>query len=344
MRKIKAIFALTCMIVMTAAAEADRLHLPCDANLAVSVGTGIFSGRTHQQEYGDIRFERIQPTFLRLEAMVFENCKSDGKDEDKDPEVTRRWFGRLNIYGMVTPEVSTLGFKNKPKYKFDEYDNPVWRTDENGNPILDENGQMVQATENSLLKASLETDTDFSGGVGARLSIYDHPHFHLEAYGEYTGSFSWNRTNADSIVVRALELDLDVAETIGPRADINYKWSMKNIGVTIAVPLRPNTVDRNRLTPFLSFGRMRFNADVDIKLDAEATSSLEALGVNVESIIKRRTIERDSWLAFLGARLDFNRSFSLEAGAAFWKTDSTTVYWFSGSAALRFDYPWKRGR
>ena len=95
------------------------------------------------------------------------------------------------------------------------------------------------------------------------------------------------------------------------------------------------------MTPFISFGRMWFKADVDLDLDDEVTRDLENLDVNVASITKRRTVEKQSWLAFLGARLDFNRRFSLEAGAAFWKSDSTTVYWFSGSATFRFDYPWK---
>ena len=341
MRKLMAIIAFTCINGITEGARADRVHLPCDADLAGSVGTGVFNGRSRNSEYGDIEFERIQPTYLRLEGTLFENCKADGDDPDKDPEVTRRWFGRLNFYGMITPEVSTLGFENTPKQKLDGDGNPVWQTDQDGNPILDGDGQMIPVTENTLLKAHLETDTNFSGGFGARLSIYDHPHFHLETFAEYSGTFGWNPANAKTVVAHALELDLDVTGLVRDHASLQYRWSMAHVGVTIAVPLRPNTVDRNRVTPFLSFGRMRFKADVELGLDDEVTRDLEALDVNVDSITKRRTVEKESWLAFIGARLDFNRRFSLETGAAFWKSDSTTVYWLSGSATFRFDYPWK---
>lgn len=338
MRNTTILIAFTCIIGMAAEARADRVHLPCDADLGGSIGTGMFNGRTRNSEYGDIEFSRIQPTFLRLEGTLFENCMAD--DEDR-PRVTRRWFGRLNVYGSITPEFSTLGFENKPKQKVDGDGNPVWQTDGDGNPILDGDGNMVPATQNTLLKADLETDTDFSWGAGARLSIYDHPHFHLETFAEYTGTFGWNPAKANTVVAHALELDLDVTNLVREHADLRYRWGMTNVGVTVAVPLRPNTIDRNRVTPFVSFGRLWFKAQVDLDLDEEVSRDLENLGVNVDSVTERRTVEKSSWLAIIGARLDFNRTFSLEAGAAFWKSDSTAVGWFAGSATFRFDYPWK---
>jgi hypothetical protein len=338
MRNITALVALTCIVGIAEEARADRVHLPCDRDIALSVGTGMFNGRTRNAEYGDIEFERLQPTFLRLEGTLFENCAAD--DEDDRPRVTRRWFGRLNFYGAVTPEISALGFENEPEQKVDRDGNPVWQVDADGNPVLDGSGNMIPVTENTLLKADLETDTDFSWGAGARLSIYDHPHFHLETFVEYTGTFGWNPASADTVIAHALELDLDVTRLVHDHADIRYRWGMLHYGATVAVPLRPNTVERNRLTPFLSFGRVRFRADVDLDLDDGITDDLENLGVDVASITERRTVEKSSWIAFIGARLDFSPRFSLEAGAAYWKTDSTTVGWFAGAATFRFDYPW----
>lgn len=336
-------------------ARADRVHLPCDRDIGLSAGTGVFTGKTRNDAFGDIEFERVQPAFLRLEGTLFENCaiaepERDAADADalnrkskgKNPDlhVTRRWFGRLNGYGSVTPETSSLGFAGDPKPKLDEMGNPVYQTDADGNPILDENGEMIPATENGLIRASLETDMDFSGGFGARLSIYDHPHFHLEAYGEYAGTFGWNDAKAVTVIAHALEIDLDVTRFVQDHARLRYRWRMANTGLTVAVPLRPSTVDRNRVTPFFSFGRMWFRADVDVKLDEESTRDLESLGVDTSKITQRRTIMKESWLGFLGARVDFNRLFSLEASAAFAKTDNTMVYWLSGSATFRFDYPW----
>lgn len=337
MRKLTTLIAFTCIIGITEAARADRVHLPCDADLGGSIGAGMFNGRTRNSRFGDIKFARTQPTFIRLEATLFENCMADG---DR-PKVTRRWFGRLNVYGSITPEFSTLGFENKPKQKLDDDGDPVWQLDDDGNPVIDGDGNMVPVTENTLLKADLETDTDLTWGTGARLSIYDHPHFHLETFAEYTGTFGWNPAKASTVVAHALELDLDVTNLVRDHADLRYRWGMTNVGVTIAVPLRPNTIARNRVTPFISFGRLWFKAEVDLDLDEGVTRDLENLDVDVGSITERRTIEKDSWLAIIGARLDFSSNFSLEAGAAFWKTDSTTVGWFAGSATYRFDYPWK---
>ena len=342
MRNLTTLIAFTFIIGMAEDARADRVHLPCDADMAGSIGAGMFNGRTHNSQYGDIDFERIQPTFLRLEGTIFENCKADDDgDEDDHPQVTRRWFGRLNVYGSITPEFSSLGFENQPKQRVDADGNPVWQTDDMGNPIIDGDGNMIPVTQNTLLKAELETDTDFSWGVGARMSIYDHPHFHLETFAEYTGTFGWNPAKANTVVAHALELDIDVTKLVRDHADLRYRWGMVNTGVTIAVPLRPNTIDRNRVTPFISFGRLWFKAEVDLDLDDEVTEDLENLGVNVASVTERRSVVKSSWLAIIGARLDFNSRFSLEAGAAFWKSDSTTVGWFAGSATFRFDYPWK---
>lgn len=321
-----------------ASAWADRIHMPCDKPVEASIGTGIFTGNSDTDAFGDIQFERIQPTFLRLELTAFSNCvKETDKDADLKPlgthdKVTRWWLGSLSFYGSVTPESTQLAFKNEPKVV------PV--LDDDGNPVLDDMGNPVTKTENTLVKADLKAGTDFSGGFGARLSLIDARHFHVEAFGEVAGSFSWNPAYADTVVAHALELDIDVTKLTQDHAKLSYRWDMENVGLTIGFPLRPNTVSKNRLTPYLSLGYTWFNADVDLKLDEQVTHDLVALGVDVDKVTERRSIRKSSLTALVGARLDFNKTFSLEASAVFAKTDHTTIYWFSGSAVFRFDYPW----
>lgn len=318
-------------------AEADRFHLPCDPNAAVSLGTGIFTGRTRSADLGAVEFERIQWVFLRGEFTLFDNCGRDARDHF---EVTRNWFGRLAIYGSISPENARLGFAHAPDVIKDKDGNVVYQTDGNGDPVVDANGQPVPRTENTLIKADLETGTDWSGGVGARLSIYDGKHFHVEAFGEAAGTFNgnggWNEVRAKTVVTHALEIDLDVTKLMQEHAAIRYRWGMTNIGVTVGVPFRPNTVAKNRLTPFISFGRMWFKAEVDVSLDRAVTHDLMVLGVNVGEITERRNVNKESWSGLLGARLDFNRNFSLEASAMGAKTDNTLVYWISASSTLRF--------
>jgi len=326
------------IVALEAEADADRIHLPCDKPIAASIGTGIFTGNSDTDEFGDLEFERIQPTFLRLELTAFSNCEARTVvGEDLKPiavhdRVTRRWLGSLSFYGSVTPETTKLAFRNQPKVV------PV--LDENGDPVLDMDGNPVTKTENTLVRANLKAGTDFSGGFGARASLIDAKHFHVEAYAEWAGSFGWNPAYADTIIAHALELDIDVTSIARDHASLSYRWDMENVGLTIGFPLRPNTVSHNRVTPYLSVGYTWFNADVDLDLDAKVTEDLTNLGVDVAKITQRRSIHKSSLTALLGARYDVNKIFSLEASAVFAKTDHTTIYWFSGSAVFRFDYPW----
>ncbi len=315
------------VVLGESAAQADRIHLPCDPDIAVSLGTGIFTGRTDTQDIGNIHFERIQPGYLRLEASVFQNCDDIDGDHGK---VTRHWLGRLNFYGSIAPEDTTLSFTHDPKTV------PV--LDDAGMQKYDSMGNPLTKTENTLVKADLDAGLDFSGGFGARLSLFDGEHFHVETFAEYATSFGWNPAHANTVVAHALENDLDVTRLVQDHTSLRYRWHMINTGVTIGVPLRPNTFAKNRLTPFVSIGYTWFKADIDLSLDENVTRSLEALNVNVDSITKRRTIAKDSVTFLGGARLDFNNDFSLESSMMFGKTSYTTVYWVSLSAIVRFDY------
>lgn len=338
MRNFAASLAFAIVFYTGAAARADRIHMPCDAPLAASLGTGVFTGHSDTDSYGNIDFERIQPTFLRLQFTAFNNCEAythEDTDEDTGAKrlsthdrVTRWWLGSLSFYGSIAPESTNLGFYNTPKQKLDGDGNPV--VDSMGNPV----------TENTLLKANLDAGTDFSGGFGARLSLIDASHFHVEAFGEWAGSFGWNPARASTVVAHALELDLDVTKLFQQHVKLGYRWNMEDVGLTIGFPIRPNTISNNRLTPFVSLGYTWFSADVDLKIDDSVTQQLEALHVDVAKVTERRTLKKSSPIAMLGARLDFNKHVSIEASAIFMKTDYTTVYWFSGEATFRFDWPW----
>lgn len=336
MRIHAASLAFALIISVGASARADRIHMPCDAPIAASLGTGIFTGNSDTDAFGDIKFERIQPTFARFQLTLFNNCEAyTDTDPDAKPvthdRVTRWWLGSLSFYGSIAPETTSLGFHNVPKAKLDG----------DGNPVLDGMGNPL--TENTLVKADLEAGTDFSGGFGARLSLIDAKHFHVEAFGEWAGSFGWNPARANSVTAHALELDLDVTKIVQDHAQLRYRWNMEDVGLTIGFPIRPNTISNNRLTPFLSVGYTWFSADVDLKLDGSVSHDLEALGVDVAKVSERRTLNKSSPIGMLGARLDFNKTFSIEASAIFMKTSQTAVYWFSGEATYRFDWPWHWG-
>src|SRR5690349_19099579 len=97
MKMYAASLAFAFVTAFGAAARADRIHLPCDKPIAASVGSGIFTGNSDTDAFGDIKFERIQPLFARLELTLFSNCEPHTVvGEDLKPiythdRVTRRW-------------------------------------------------------------------------------------------------------------------------------------------------------------------------------------------------------------------------------------------------------------
>lgn len=344
MRITTAVLSFTLLIgIWEREAKADHIQLPCDADMSASLGTGIFTGHSDTSS-GDISFTRIQPAYLRLEGTLFGNCETYWTDDDPDrpsktkrlsphDRVTRRWFGRLNLYGAITPETTSLGFKYTPKM------NPV--LDGNGNATYDDMGNPVTKAENSLIKASLEAGTDFSWGAGAKQSIFDGHYVHLDAYLEAAGSFGQNPAHPKFVGAHALDLDIDITDLVNQNATVGYSWRTWGFGATIGFPFRAEFLSNLRLTPFLSAGYTNLRADVIVKLNEQATSALQSFGVNPELLSKPRTVSKSTPSGIIGLRLDFNDRVSAEAEGSYAQTHYTTAYWFTGSVMIHFDYPWK---
>jgi hypothetical protein len=324
-------------------AKADRIQLPCDADMSASAGTGIFTGNTNTSS-GAVNFTRIQPAFLRLETTLFDNCETVWTDDNPDQpdktkrlsphdRVTRRWFGRLSLYGAVTPETTSLGFKYTPKKS------PV--LDDSGNATYDEMGEPVTMTENSVIKASLEAGTDFSWGAGGKLSVFDGHYVHLDAYFEGAGSFGQNPARPTFVGAHALDLDIDITALVNQNAQFGYNWHTWGVGATIGLPFRPEFLSNLRLTPFLSVGYTRLRAEVNVKLNDSALHALETFGINPELLTKPRKTIKDTPTALVGLRLDFNDRVSAEAEGSYAQTSYTTAYWFTGSVIVHFDHPWR---
>lgn len=321
-------------------AVADRIHLPCDPDLSIGLGTGTFDGRTT-----GIEFERKQPTVLRGELKLTpDQCELVDTERGKRLRLKRRWFGRVNFYLSVNPETSDLAYENAPGILKDAMGNTVYQTVGNCEPgtegceyALDENGQMIPRTKNGLSRADLHTGLDWSGGAGVRVSIYDGYRFHLELFAEIAGSPFFNPAYIDGLTAHVLETDLDVTRLAREHVDVKYRWWMYHAGLTIGVPFRLNYLGRKLLVPYVVLGYSGFQADIRAKVDADLRDDLEAIGADVAIIEEPRTIRKRSPTISLGARYDPSKRVSLETTAMFGYTGKTTVYWFTGSVIFRFD-------
>lgn len=305
MKKVFAAISLSVVLMYAGAAKADRIQLPDDPDITLSIGSGGFFGKSKK-----VGFERIQPTFLRLEAAVFKAPK-------------RRWFNRMNAFCAVSPEFANISYKGQLKQI----------------SVEDEDGETYEVQEDGLKRADLSANMNGSGGCGFRVSIYDHPRFHLDVFGEFARSFRSIPTNPDVVLVSWSGLELNVADLARENADIRLNWYMGHAGFTFGMPMRPWKNHQNlRLTPFLIAGFLHFNADININVDPEFIKTLENLGIDPEIIPKQKGIDINNVTASVGARLDIGLNHALETtGSFFFTRAGTRVYWATFSYSLRFD-------
>ena len=308
MRKVPCAVALAATFLVASSARADRIQLPHDPDITLGVGSSGFFGTSKK-----VDFERIQPTIFRLELTAFKN-----------PD--RRWFNRLNFYCALSPEFAKISYKGQLKDV----------------TIEEEDGSSYTVQEDGLERADLTADMNASGGCGFRQSIYDHPRFHLDAFGEFATSFRRVHTSPDHVIVSWGGLSIDVAKVAMENADMSLGWKMIHSGLTLGFPLSRWTGHKNvRLTPFLIAGFIHFKADIAIDLHDEFLGQLESLGVDKSIIPDKQGIEVNNVTASLGARLDIGSNHAFEtAGSFFFTSSGTRVYWATLSYSIRFDYPW----
>ena len=306
------VFLALSLISVARPVRADSFfHLPCDPDAGLSIGGGIFRGRTHASGVGDITFERLMLGMPRLELTILENC---GRNDLDRPKVTRWWLGRVNVFGSIVPEMAHLSLDNKRSYE--------------------------TASKNTLAKASIDGGLSYSYNFGARASLVDATHFHVEAYYEQTGTFGWNEAKAESVIARVNGFELDVTSLVQEHAHVVYRFTSRSYGLTIGVPInKSNTTSRRRVTPFVTFGRMQIEADVEARVNPDFTSTLRTLGVDPDDVAKRRGVSKSSWSGNGGARLDLNRNLSFEASLAYGKTESTAIYVGMLTMTMRFGLP-----
>jgi hypothetical protein len=204
-------------------------------------------------------------------------------------------------------------------------------------PLVDENGEPVTMTENTLTEAALDGGDAYTYSLGARVSLVDASHFHVEAFIEHLTTRGWKEAETLKAVANVNDTSLDVTGLVAEHADVVYRYGMTTYGLTIGVPLRRNTKPNQRLTPYLTVGRMNFSADVEARIHPDFRGTIEALGVDPEDISRRRSVQKSSWSGLAGTRWDVNRNWSLEGSFSYAKTNNTTIKVIMLVTTIRFD-------
>lgn len=303
-----AVISLCFVMLYAGAAEADRIHLIDDPDITIGIGSGGFFGKSKK-----VNFERVQPTFLRLEATLF-----------RSPQ--RRWFNRMNAFCSISPEFANISYKGRLKQV----------------EVEDEDGTVYEVQEDGLKRADLSANINGSGGCGMRLTIFENSRFHLDTFAEFASAFRTIATDPEVVLVSWSGLELNVADIASENADLSLDWYMGHAGLTFAMPLRPWKNHQNlRLTPFLIAGFLHFDAAIKIKLQDKFMEQLEGLGVDEDIIPDKQGIDINNVTASVGARLDIGRHHALETtGSFFFTRAGTRVYWATFSYSVRFDNFW----
>ena len=299
---------LLSLAIFAGHADAERVQLPCDKDASLQIGTSSFIGKTR-----DIQIERIMPIFFRVEGTLFDSCSPYDTIRHRF-YVSRRWFGRANLHAMVTSEEMSLGLY------------PSWAG---------------AVPDGEVERAGMTTGIRATANVGGRLSLYDSPRFHVESYFEYSSSVGAHVATMEEATIRGKGLSLDVTEIMRDHSRIGYEWNIYQAGVTVGIPTRSTAVAGHQIVIYANLGYMWFRADVDVELDRELTDDLRALEIDPENLDLTISVVKQLPAASAGARLDFNRDFSLDASMMYGYTGSQSAYWITLAGVFRFSYPWR---
>ena len=323
------------------ASRADSLRNVAYALLSGADGW-MFDG---EDALGQIGFSRIQPLYLRLETKLFDNCvDNEPADGPKSARLTtgrvsRSWFGRLDLYGDISRDFTRVELDHDPEPKTDADGNVLYQHDAEGKPILGDDGNPLPQTKNGLTKADLKA-SGYTWRVGGRLSVYDGPRLHVNVFGHLARGLGANHAEANTIVVHALNADLDVTR-LQSLATLSYDLNETSVGTTVGVSVRPSWLSNGRLTPFLSLGYAWISANVSMRLHPDLNDAITALGADPKAFTEPRTLDKSSLIGIFGGRFDLNDRISNHAAITYIRTERTTLYLFTARIEVRFDFPWK---
>jgi hypothetical protein len=220
------------------------------------------------------------------------------------------FFSRLEVYGLATLDLARLSYHETP--------------------------EEADANLVGIHRADIAAEPNLSLGIGGRLTLYGGRRLHLHLYGEVMAM-----PRPSSVEIGALEIDvgglrIDVAKAAREHADVSLGWNTESLGLTAAWSF--DVPCGRRLTPYASFGLLRYQAVVSFEIDPELTRVLE--GFNADpGILRPRTIAQTKPFGTLGARWDLTDGWSLEADTLVGHTGDGWIVSVNAGVVFRFETP-----
>lgn len=209
----------------------------------------------------------------------------------------RRWFDGLQVYGMLGLESADIAYH-------EDREEDVGLEDLYG-----------------IHRADIHADLGATFGFGARLSLYDDGRLSVSAFGDAALPSGSSEVEVSSLLVDVGGLKLDVAKAVRENASVTYSGKTYRLGVTVGWSMGS---EKRRWTPYLTAGWLSYSAKLAFDVNDRLAQALQTFGIDA-SVLEPRTVSEDDAFFAPGLRLDFGRSWSLEAQALLGRYDGTWV-------------------
>jgi len=218
----------------------------------------------------------------------------------------RRWLNGLQAYGSLGLEWIDVEYHEQPA----SYDEGLV----------------------GIHRADVHVGRGAAFGFGGRVSLYDDGRFRLTGFADVALPAAASDVGVDALIVDLDGLKIDVAKAVRENASVAFTGRTYRLGVTGAFSFRAASL---RWTPYVTFGWLRYRAEIAFETNDALKSVLETFGVDPAFLTERSIVESDAFFA-PGVRLDLTRSWSLETQALLGRYDGTWVAAATAGAAWRF--------
>jgi|GEM_PF-2119698 len=218
----------------------------------------------------------------------------------------RRWLNGLQAYGSLGLESASVDYR--------------------------EQSSDYQEGLAGIHRADIAVERGGVAGFGARASLYDDGRFRLTGFADAALPIGASDVSVDALLIDLEGLKIDVAKAVRENASVSYAGRTYRLGVTAAAAFRTGSL---RWTPYLTFGWLRYRAEIAFETNDKLKEALTTFGVDPAVLSERAIVESNVFFA-PGVRLDLNRSWSLETQALVGRYDGTWVAAGTIGAAWRF--------
>ncbi len=162
--------------------------------------------------------------------------------------------------------------------------------------------------DGATLDGTLSRDGHVTLTSGARVTVLERRRVRWRVFAEYETSFGSDSLEVDSVSVGFGGSDLDLTDYMRQHGRFAFSWHRIAVGTGLRV-------ETGRVSPTLSVGVERLSAAVDVGLDGDARSVIEAFGKDASRVEKRHALDHNTVSFYPGIDIRLPHRMHLEIQA-----------------------------